>query len=301
MNKLIKLSFFFVSLALAGCTPEMNRLGSSILSQTGFVNSGQADALFAVGGKLSKATQSVTDEQEYYLGRAVAATVFSRYKPYVNRPFTLYANKIALVLASNSTRPATFGGYKVAVLDTAEVNAVSAPGGFILISRGFIDILDSEDELAAIIAHEIGHVALKHGMSAISDSNLTDALQIVGKEAASMSGNVAVNELNSLFGDSVNEVVGALLDEGYSRSAEYDADTYAATLLKQSGYNPKALGQALQKLKGVSNSKGGWFDTHPSPGDREDEIASLLNGVPASPGESKRTARFVKSTIKSKG
>lgn len=277
-------------LAVSGCTPEMNQFGSDLLSRTGVVSSSQANALFAAGSKLSKAAESVSDEQEYYLGRSVAAAIFARNKPLVHRPLSAYATKIALTLASHSSRPETFGGYHVAILDTPQVNAVSAPGGFILLSKGFISILENEDELAAILAHEIGHIALKHGVSAISESNLTDALQIVGKEAAASTGNAAVSELNALFGDSVNEVVGTLMDKGYSRSAEYDADSYAVTLLKKAGYDPGALVTALKKLESVSNAQGGWFDTHPKPEARIEEVASSV-----SPGESrneKRAARF---------
>lgn len=282
------------SLTLSACTPEMQKIGSGLLSSTGVVSYSQADSFFQVGAKLSKATQSVTDEQEYYLGRSVAAQVCGKYSVATNRGATLYANKIAQVLASNSSRPETFGGYRVAFLDSPQVNAVSAPGGFILITTGFLSLLESEDELAAVIAHEIGHVALKHGLSAISESNLTDALQIIGKEAASSSGNLAVSELNSLFGDSVNEVVGTLLDKGYSRSAEYEADLYASKLLSKSGYNPQALIQTLNKLEKASKTEGGWFETHPSPEKRKSELEDANIKQGEVPGESKRQKRFEK-------
>ena len=291
MKKNTILTLLVSACSLCSCSPEFSKMGSGLLSSTGLMSSSQADALFTVGAKLSKATQSVTDEQEYYLGRSVAASVFARYEAYPNQSLALYSTKIANVLASYSTRPETFGGYHVAILNTDEVNAVSAPGGFIMISRGFINLLSNEDELAAIIAHEIGHVALKHGLSAISESNLTDALQIVGKEAVASSGNMAVTQLNALFGDSVNEVVGTLLDKGYSRSSEYDADEYAVTLLTKAGYNPQAMMTALKKLEQITDSKGGWASTHPSPADREDEVKSNIKAGEVV-GEAKREKRF---------
>lgn len=280
---------------LIGCTPEMGKMGSTILSQTGFVTGSQADAIFAVGEKLSKAAESVSDEQEYYLGRSVAATILSRYQPYRNQSPTLYLNKVGAVLAAHSSRPETFGGYHIGILDTDEINAVSAPGGFIFISRGFLKLLDTEEELAAVIAHEVGHVALQHGLSSISESNLTDALQIAGTEALSSSGNMAVSELNSLFGDSVNEVAGTLLDTGYSRSQEYNADTYAAKLLKEAGYNPAALKTVFTKLETAAQKSGGWFDTHPSAEKRAREIdEDLVVNLGDSSGEKTRDARFKK-------
>lgn len=291
-NLFISLSLTFL---LLGCTPEMGRMGSSILSQTGLVSGSQADAIFAVGEKLSKAAETVSDEQEYYLGRSVSATILSRYDLYKNQSPSLYLNKVGAVLAAHSSRPETFGGYHIGILNTDQINAVSAPGGFIFISKGFLKILDSEDELAAVIAHEIGHVALQHGLSAVSESNLTDALQIASKEALSSSSNMAVSELNSLFGDSVNEVAGTLLDKGYSRSQEYNADTYAAKLLKEAGYNPAALKGVFAKLETVSEKSGGWFDTHPSGEKRASEIdEDLVADSGNASGEKTRTARFKK-------
>lgn len=297
-----KNTFAYLTACLAltfttGCTEQMSQLGSSILSSTGFVSGSQADAIFKAGEKFSKAVEGVTDEQEYYLGRSVSAVLLSKYKVASNQQATVYADKIALTLAGYSSRPETFGGYHVAFLDSPQVNAVSAPGGFIFISKGFLNLLSNEDELAAVIAHEIGHIALKHGTSAISESNLTDALQIIGKEAASSSGNMAVSQLNSLFGDSVNEVVGTLLDKGYSRSQEYDADSYAAALLAKTGYNPGALVSVLQKLENASSQSGGWFETHPSAKKRESELGDLVKDSSNTKAQAKRDARF-KRTVK---
>lgn len=280
---------------LSGCTPEMSQMGSSFLAQTGVMSSSQADSLFKVGAKLSKAAESVSDEQEYYLGRSVSAVILSRYPALPNQSLALYSSKVAGVLASYSTRPEIFGGYHVGVLNSDEVNAVSAPGGFIFISRGFLKLLENEDELAAVIAHEIAHVALKHGTSAISESNLTDALQIAGKEAAASSGNSYITELNAAFSDSVNQVAKSLLDKGYGKSQEYAADEYAVALLKRSGYDARALVTVLQKLEKVSKQDGGWFETHPSAEKRIDEIGGSIGVASVSPdGLKKREQRFKK-------
>jgi predicted Zn-dependent protease len=292
MKKNLKL--ILISIFLFGCSQQFSQMGSSILSSTGIVTGSQADAIFAAGNKLSKSVEKVTDEQEYYLGRAVSASILSKYPLYQNASVTNYANKIAGVLVSHSTRPETFGGYYVAFLDTPQINAVSAPGGYIFISKGFLSLLDNEDQLAAVIAHEIAHVALKHGTQAISDSNLTDALQIIGKEAVNTAASGSFSELNSLFGDSVNEVVGTLLDKGYSRSQEYDSDEYAANLLNKAGYNSAELSVALGKLSKAGTDKGGWFDTHPDSADRIDELEDFNNSSNVTSGQAKREQRFKK-------
>lgn len=279
----------------AGCGTQMSQFGSSLLSSTGLVSGSQADAIFKAGEKFSKAVEGVSDEQEYYLGRSVSAVLLNKYK-LAPIGATNYANKIGLTLAGYSSRPETYGGYHVAFFDSPQVNAVSAPGGFIFISKGMLNLLSTEEELAAVIAHEIGHIALKHGTSAISESNLTDALQIVGKEALASTGNTAVTQLNALFGESVNEVVGTLLDKGYSRGQEYDADAYAAALLAKTGYNPAALISVFKKLESVSNQSGGWFETHPSASKRESELSGTVKAdAPAVKGQAKRDARFKRS------
>ena len=293
MKKISKL--IFTSIFLFGCSQQFSQVGSSILSSTGIVTSSQADAIFAAGNKLSKAVEKVTDEQEYYLGRAVSASILSKYPLYQNASVTNYANKIAGALVAHSSRPETFGGYYVAFLDTPQINAVSAPGGFIFISKGFLSLLENEDQLAAVIAHEIAHVALKHGTQAISDSNLTDALQIIGKEAVNTASSGALSELNSLFGDSVNEVVGTLLDKGYSRSQEYESDEYAANLLNKAGYNSSQLSVALGKLSKAGSSNGGWFETHPDSADRIDELEDFNTSGAATTGQTKREQRFKKT------
>ena len=290
------ITFLFIASLLfaTGCSEELNRIGSQVLSSTGVVSSSQADSIFAAGSKLSKAVESVSDEQEYYLGRAVAATILSKYPPVEDSSLTTYLNKVASVLAAHSSRPETFGGYHVAVINTSEINALSAPGGYIFVSKGFVQLLTTEDELAAVLAHEIGHIANKDGLSAISSSNLTGALQIIGKEAASasMSGSPAFNQLNEAFGSSVNEVAGTLLDKGYSRSQEYSADAYAVTLLQRTGYKVSSVKSVLEKLDNVTNQSGGWFETHPSAHKREGELASATDSPASLKGESVRNRRF---------
>ena len=270
-------------------------MGSRLLSSSGIVSSSQADAIFSAGSKLSKSVQAVTEEQEYYLGRAVAATILAKYRIVNDQALTLYVNKVGAYVAAYSARPEIFGGYHFAVLDTNDINAVSAPGGFIFVSKGFLNILTSEDQLAAVLAHEVGHVVLQHGLSAISESNLSDAVKILGKEALASSQNASVTELNSLFGSSVQEITGALLDKGYSRSQEYEADAYAVQLLKLSGYNANSVKAVLTRLEHAPNQQSGWFATHPSPQNREEELPAVKDsGVNDSTaaGESARTARF---------
>ncbi|MFN8389810.1 MAG: M48 family metalloprotease [Bdellovibrionota bacterium] len=287
------------ALSLVSCADgQFNSLGSGLLSSTGLVNGSQADSLMKFGSGVAKGVQSLSPEEEYYLGRGVAATVLGRYRPYNNAAVNAYVNKVAVTVAAFSDRPDTFGGYHVQILDTPEINAVSAPGGFIFISTGFLKLIPNEDALAAVLAHEVGHIVKGHGVKAISQANLTQAFLLLGKEAAASQGGNVVQELTATFGDSITDITNTLLSKGYGRSQEYEADAYGAEVLQRAGYNPQGLKVMLSRLEEAAHAapSGGWMSTHPAPEDRINEVAKSLPAArPESAGEAARNARFAKA------
>lgn len=279
VNRII--TIFLLFFAAACSNPQFKSISSSILSSTGIVTGSQAEAALSAGEKFAKSAETLNDEQEYYLGRSVSAMVFSRYRPLNDRKAIAYVNKVGRIIAAQSDKPETYNGYKFMVLDSGEINALSAPGGYIFITKGFLKILPDEDALAAVLAHEVAHIALGHGVDAISSSNLTDALLIVGKEVAASQTDGYVSELTNLFGDSVNEVFDTLITSGYSRSQEYRADAYAAQLLIRSGYNTDAFRVTLEQLEkaGGDSDAGGWSSTHPKPSKRLDELEDVIQSA----------------------
>lgn len=285
-------SSLLLSGSFSGCANQnFGAFGSSILSATGVVSGSQADALVKAGQSVAKGVQSLSDEEEYYLGRGVSATILAKYRPYRNPELTAYVNKVAAVLVAVSDRPETFGGYHVLLLDTPEVNAVSAPGGFIFLSTGFLRLIPNEDALAAVLAHEIGHIVKGHGLKAISEANLSQAVLLLGKEAAASQGGAVVQGLTSTFGDSITDIAGTILTKGYSRSQEYESDEYAAELLKRSGYNQGGILEMLGALKNAGGGKGGWLSTHPEAEDRIEELDDIKADAQG-PGQQARSRRF---------
>lgn len=311
MDKLAsKINFALALLTLTACSqmdPAFKNLGSSLLSSTGYVSGSQVDAAFSAGAKLAKSAETLNDEQEYYLGRAVAATVFSKYPPLQNSQAIAYVNKVGRIVAAASDKPETYNGYKFMILDTSEINALSAPGGYVFLTKGFLGILPDEDALASVLAHEVAHIAKDHGVSAISSSNLTGALLIIGKEVANSQSNVYVSELTNLFGDSVNQVVETLISTGYSRSQEYEADAYATQLLIRTGYNPTSLRTALEQLEksGIESNEGGWAATHPKPTKRLDKLEDVIPAEStealANPASQAARAKRFKAALKGIG
>ncbi|MCB0325725.1 MAG: M48 family metalloprotease [Bdellovibrionales bacterium] len=285
-----------------GCAgnPELQNLGTSILTSAG-LSSSQAQALFAAGEQSAKAADGLTAEEEYFLGRSVSASLLAKYPPNRDRRLNDYVSRIGSVLAAASDRPETFAGYRFQVLDSSEVNAFAAPGGFIFVTRGLLELVADEDELAAVLAHEVAHVVAEDGVKAVSSANMSQALSILGKQAlndtiASRGGvsGQALGALTETFSSSVDDVVQTLVVNGYSRSQEYDADRYAALLLARAGYNPASLTTVLEKLEQAARGGGGMFDTHPAPQDRLATLGSLEVRPPAP----HRTQRFARATAK---
>lgn len=298
--RLITLSLSTVAFVSAGCASnsQFSQIGASVLSQSGYVTESQAKGLFAAGGKLAKSQESLTAEQEYYLGRAVSAKVLGTFQPKLEHNRTEYLNDVGMSLVAVSDTPETFGGYHFAIIDSPTINAMSAPGGFIYVSSGFMSALRDEDELAAVLAHEIAHVAHQDGVNAISNAALFSALSQASMQGASiaLSNSAAPVDLTAItatFSSSVEGVMEKLLTKGFDWSQEYKADLYAATLLQRAGYDPRALLRVLTILKERSGaSSEGWYATHPDPENRIEELQDDFSFPASDTPSTVRTARF---------
>jgi len=246
------------------------QIGASLGEATGLISPGVADAISKSGVAWGKTFEQITPEQEYYIGRAVAANVVSSYKIQTSNPaMTAYVNKICNALIINSPRPEIYNGYHANILDSDEINAFATPGGHIFITRGLIDCTTSEDTLASVIAHEVSHIQLEHGLKAIKNSRINQALAVTATSAGSAATGVDLEELTSTFGVSINEIVTTMMSNGYSRSQEYDADSTAMVLLSLAGYEPSSLIDMLKVLeKNQGGHPGGFNKTHPTPAQR---------------------------------
>jgi predicted Zn-dependent protease len=297
-----RLSFGIAILLTACADTSFKQIGTSVLSSTGYVNASQVESVFSVSEHLIKSQEELTPEQEYYLGRAVSAKLLAKYPLRKSEALQRYVNKVGSVVVSASDLPETFAGYHFVVVDSPVINAVSAPGGFIFISSGFLKILSSEDALAAVLAHEVAHIVKRHGVNAISNDHLFAALTEASQQGvvAATGGAGApadLGSLTSLFGESVMGVVDTLLTTGFDRKQEYAADLYAAQLLERSGYDPRALLEALEALRmAASSGSEGWFSTHPSPDDRIEAVQDDFRFPEQQMMSSIRTSRFAKVT-----
>jgi len=231
----------------------------------------------------------------YYLGRAVAANILAAYKPYTaNVNLTRYVNSICQTIAINSVYPDFFNGYHVIILDSQEFNAFASPGGHIFLTRGLVEATGSEDMLAAIIAHELAHIMLKHSLSIIEDIRLHDEMSEMAERATQFAGNSEAAAKLTYFRNSVAATIDALVRNGYSQDQEFEADIGAVVLMAAAGYNPISLLEMLNVLQKVQSSqKGGFNITHPSPADRIENARKYVAEYPVQDTRDSRADRFI--------
>jgi predicted Zn-dependent protease len=240
----------------------------------------------------------ISDEEEYYIGRSVSALILAKYPVYENESLTRYVNQVGCAVAAFSNRPETFAGYHFLVLNSDEINAFAAPGGFIFITKGLLTQCRDEEMLASVLAHEVGHVNGRHGLQAIKQSRLIDTFKVLGAQAAAKYSPAEVAQLTDLFQGALSDIAGQLIEKGYDRKLEYEADAMSLKFTNATGYNPNGLLDFLQTLAKETGKEGdkGLFRTHPTPDQRIEKVRmqiSSLNTVPKK--EPARTQRFKKA------
>ena len=267
------LLLLLLAVPMAACAAMMNALEEA--TDEGSV----AGKLVRGANRLRKSYQDLDPSEEHFIGRSVAAEILGmpEYRLSDDQALLAYVERVGHAIAmTNDKVRQPFLGYRFGVLATDEVNAFACPGGLILVSRGLIGKTRSEDELAAVLAHEIAHVTLRHGVAAIQSANLAEAFTYLGAGAAQATmSQEDLKSLTGLFDESVGDVVKTLVTSGYSRDAEQEADSLGREFLATTGYDPQGLCRVLECMAG-DGGQGGMFSTHPAPKDR---IASLGNPV----------------------
>ncbi len=279
----------------AGCAvlDVVTQAGTSVGVATGAITAGQAESINKSSSAVGKAFEKVTPEQEYYLGRSVAAVLFKTFKAYDGQAGNHYLNVMGQTIAQFSDKPNTFGGYRFMIMNTDEINAFAAPGGLILVSKGLLRCCKSEDEIAAVLAHEIAHVQHGHAIGAISKSRWTGAVTTMLAEAGKQFGPAELADLTKAFEGCLSDMVNTMVNSGYARGLETEADKSAVTILSRMGYNPVALKNMLQEMSRIMpHDNKGFAKTHPDPQVRIKDIEPLLVSYGPVNSPAKRADRF---------
>lgn len=192
---------------------------------------------------------------EISFGRNVAARILARYPLHPDERLHHYVNLVGNTLALSSGRPELT--FRFAVLDTDAINAYAAPGGYLFVTRGALNAMADEAELAAVLAHEIAHVAQKHIVNAMNISGQSGGAGL-GALFSSIS-----DPLRSGFSTAVDKTLSILFEKGLDQQDEFDADRYAFELLAVTGYDPRALANYLAKLGTQHEMSQTITETHP--------------------------------------
>ena len=218
----------------------------------------------------------ISENQEIQMGREYNAQILKQSPKYLDQNLQDYVQSIGESLAAKSHRPNLV--YRFTVIDSPDINAFALPGGYIFINRGLMAYLSSEEELAAVLGHEIGHVTARHSVRQYSQSQLMGILSTaVEINAGRTAGNIA------------NLASGALLS-GYGRDMELEADDLGAQYIFQEGYSPQGMFEVLSVLKDqeiyskkIAEQRGqeprsyhGVFASHPS---NDKRLQEVLNNV----------------------
>jgi predicted Zn-dependent protease len=248
------------------------------------------------GGKLKDANREFSQDDEIQLGDGIAATLLGASPLSKDAGLQRYVNRVGRWVALHSDRPDlpwTFG-----VIETQTVNAFAMPGGTILISRGLVNQLASESELAGALAHEIAHVVRRHQLTAIQSSTNSEVWSSIGKEVASEAisrrGGDTFGLKSKAAGLGIDAVKNGVFLRPLDRSMEYEADRLGVILATRAGYDPYGLPGVLQVL-GTLKGDGTGLDimaTHPAPSDRLAELEKVMPAVEVYANQPRLEGRF---------
>lgn len=221
----------------------------------------------------------MSPEQENKIGADQHQDIIKLFgAPAMNDPVQNYVERIGQSISLNTERPEV--NYRFFVLDTPMVNAFAVPGGYIYLSRGLLTQANSEAEVAAVLAHEVGHITARHSAERYSRGVLTSLGAAILSSAIDTAG---ASQALGIGSD--------LYIKSYSRNQEHQADELGIRYLARSGYNPNAMGDFLANLdqhsqfekllagKGNSNDFS-YFSTHPQTAQRVAESRGLAKSYP---------------------
>jgi len=247
--------------------------------------------------KINSGWNLFSAEQDVQIGQQSAGEAERKLPILSDSETQAYINRIGQRLAANA------GGakfpYQFRVVNAADINAFALPGGPVYIYRGVIDNAKNEGEIAGVVAHEIAHVALRHGTHQASKAYAAQAgLSILGGILGGKVGANTAQILNTVGGVGMN-----VLFLKFSRALETQADVRGAQILAASGYTPQDMVSFFQTLaKSDSSKKTSFLSDHPAPPDRISRIqkeAQLLR-VPDTPTTNVAELNRVKSSMRSR-
>lgn len=214
---------------------------------------------------------STSADEEVRIGRQLAGDLLGAVPLAKDAKLQRYVNEVGRWVASQSDRPDL--KWYFGVLDSADVNAFALPGGYVFVTRGLVELLSSEAELAGVLGHEIAHVMLQHHLKVLKQSQMVGvASGVIGSQVGG----------RGLEGAAVQQLLGKgaeAVARGLDKSAEFEADRVGVVLATRAGYSPYGLPVALQKIAQRNPRDASLallFKTHPLPQERLAKLGDAM-------------------------
>jgi predicted Zn-dependent protease len=294
-SKLISFAALALLPLIAGCSSSSGSSGGSHSGGGGFPGMSGISLGGLVGGKNAQyvdavvtglSAEGMTEQKQDEFGKAVAIGATNRWPLFDKPALTKYVTMVGLAVASESANPD--GNWVFGILDTPDINAYSGPNGYIMITRGAINAMEDESELAGVLAHEIAHVVNRDGLEAIKTAKRNEAL---------MKGLSASQQGFAFFNQLSDNLLEKILNSGYSQDQETKADAKGEKLLIAAGYDPNGLVKFLRHLQERKGGNGKFLSTHPGTADRIARVSAQIGS--AKPGATNKE-RFVKAMAEAK-
>jgi beta-barrel assembly-enhancing protease len=253
---------------LTSCGLKVNNFDLSKAYETG-------KSLATIG---SDATKTYSLEEELAIGKSLSAHLLGASKYYDNEQVQRYVSNVGHWLVQHL--PDNPYQWQFVVLEDEVFNAYAAPGGFVFINTGLLEMLHSEAQLAAVLAHEIIHTYRRHHIRAIQSSLRTKIGADTFAFFASLSRHRNADQLAEVFNSINNQVAEIYFLKGFERDYEDESDLLGLKLMAKAGYDPYAMIEMLQVIESYE-ADNTWmqqfFDTHRRPRDRIVEVMNLLD------------------------
>jgi len=221
--------------------------------------------------KVKKANTEVTEPQEIELGSGIASSLLGAAPLLDNPALQNYVNRVGRWIALQSERPDL--PWHFGVLDDADINAFAAPGGYVFITKGLLARMNSEAELAGVLAHEISHVLRKHHLQALKKGARRELMADLADDAIeSHGGDERLSKLVSAGTE--------LYARGLDKEDEFESDRMGVVLAARAGYDPYGLPAVLQTLQSINPTDSNlalMFKTHPRFDKRLELLGPLMS------------------------
>ncbi|MBI5890729.1 MAG: M48 family metalloprotease [Nitrosomonadales bacterium] len=222
--------------------------------------------------KVQRANAEIDEPQEITLGDGIASNLLGAAPLLDNPAVQQYVNRIGRWLTLQTERPDL--PWQFGVLDDNDVNAFAAPGGYVFITKGLLAQMNSEAELAGVLAHEISHVLRKHHLQAIKKGARAELLSDLANDA------IRSNNADPRFTKLVSAGT-EVYARGLDKKDEFEADRMGVVIAARGGYDPYGLPAVLQTLQSINPTDSNvalMFKTHPAIADRLSQLDREMPG-----------------------